>query len=57
MIYLHLKCKFRAFFIDFGKVDQKFSVPLGVSVPIPSFDTTLYNNKGVYLRASSNPIP
>lgn len=57
MIYLHLKVKFRAFFITFGQFDQKVNLPLGISVPIPAFDTVLVNERGVFLRASTSPIP
>lgn len=57
MVYLHLKCKFRAFFITFGQVDQKINLPLGITVPLPTFSTVLFNDRGVYLKASSQPIP
>lgn len=54
---MHLKVKFRAFFVTFGQLDQKVSLPLGISVPLPNFDTVLVNQRGVFLRASNQPIP
>lgn len=55
MIYFHIKVKFRWLF-DWGKVDQKGSFPL-VPIPLPAADHVIYNDRGVYLRVSTNPFP
>jgi len=47
---IHLKIKFRAFFIDFLKIDETFDLAsLGVSIP-PIGKRTLYDARGVLLE-------
>ena len=51
MIKLTIKVKFRAFFVDFLKVERTFDVQTGV--PLPRLDRVLFNERGVFLSISA----
>lgn len=47
---IHLKIKFRAFFIDFLKIDETFDLAsIGIVVP-PIGKRVLYDSRGVLLE-------
>lgn len=50
MIRLHLKVKFRAFFITFYTMDEMFDLPIPVPFTIPPHaERKIYSDHGVYL--------
>lgn len=50
MLKAHLRVKFRAFFIDFFKLDEYIPIPLPISVNLPpQAERQIFNERGVYL--------
>lgn len=52
MITIHLKIKFRAFFVTLMTLDRNFQVQLPVQVP-PIQEAVLFNERGVFLSVKS----
>lgn len=50
MLKIHLRVKFRAFFITFYTLDEMFPVALPIAINLPpQAERQIFNERGVYL--------